>query len=153
MADQTQPPPLPIGRNSCEVSMARSDKNKIVIGVIIVCLILITGIVEQKMSPRDSTVTNPVVNQSFIKRSGEIAVLKDNSLISINEEAENELTKFVIAKNTESISRMILSGRVAMAPAGMRVTIIKAGWDSSYIEVMDGPGAGARGWLINSMMR
>ena len=124
---------------------------KVLIGLAFITILFTFALL---LIPTDSThQPQRAVSHSFNKRSGEIATLKDNALISLNEEVEKELSRYAIAKNSEAIARLIFNGRVAMAPAGFRVTIIKTGWESSYVEVMDGPGAGARGWLINSMMQ
>jgi hypothetical protein len=144
-----KPPP-----NTTSFWEKRSWREKVaIISILFIMVFAIGSSFIPQQSYVGSSTTAYADNQPFLKRSGEIAVLKDNSLISINEAAEDELTRYAVAKNTEAMARMIYNGRVVTANAGTRVTIVKKGWESSYIEVMDGPSAGARGWLINSMMR
>jgi hypothetical protein len=108
-----------------------------------------------KGTPPASTPPNNIVTSEVlsVKHSGDITVLRHSALIAIDDGAYADLGKFSASNDKEALTRMITGGRLVLVGVGAKITILKVNGESSYVEVTDGPTAGAKGWLLNSLMR
>ena len=121
------------------------------IALVLIISVLLPGC-SSKPEPKPEPPKPPAPSTSFVPAGG-IAKLKKNTIIAANDAAYEELVKFAMAGNQEAIARMAMNRRVALIDAGIRVTVIKNGFERSYVEVMDGDDAGYRGWLLISSLQ
>ncbi|WP_313236117.1 hypothetical protein [Sporosarcina ureae] len=81
---------------------------------------------------------------------GQNGYLTKKTFISVDEETFEELMSYVGSNNTDAIMRLMKSGRVGAGEKGEQVTVIKSGFNKSYVEMISN---GVRGYVLSDLVR
>lgn len=112
--------------------------------IIVLCVSLVVGCQSSDSSDYKNTIEPSVVVD------GQNGYLTKKTFISVDEETFEELMSYVGSNNTDAIMRLMKSGRVGAGEKGEQVTVIKSGFNKSYVEMISN---GVRGYVISDLVK
>lgn len=81
--------------------------------------------------------------------SGENAKITEDMPVAVSKESLDEMINYINANNKEALGRMALRGEFFKVNKGDRVTVVKSGFLSSEVEVIE---TGQRGFVPNEFI-
>ena len=73
--------------------------------------------------------------------------------LAIDDTAWDALFEAINAKDTTGLTQLVQSGQVHVVPPGTRATVLFSGFTRHEVRLMDGPSAGAEGWVVREFVQ
>ncbi len=147
-AQEPSAPTPPDGAKKSELTLTH------VAAVMVLVIIVSVAIAQSIGSGKSHTPSSGSVASMSVGSEGRLYVDETSVVpLAVDEQAYDELTKAMAARDYYGIDELVSSGRVLHLPPNTRVLVLEIGLFKKRVRILEGPSAGNAGYVAQGWVR